>query len=235
MYSKFLQVCFTLLWCQSAFSQVIENVRTRIEEDKIILQYDLKTAPTDAWIELKVFSSHNSFSKPLANISGAVAKVTPGANKQIEWQYGHELDNFNGDLAFELEAEVIFHMRFGTPKKSLRRGKENTIEWSGGRPQDSIHFEFISADKKVIWNKTALNKTGTLNLQPDPNLTLGKGYHLQLTSKDDKVTIPIQLKRKVARAWIISPAVIAIGTIVYLLLPDSKEGLPNAPEPPAGN
>ena len=235
MYSKFLQVCFTLLCCQSAFSQVIENVRTRIEADKIILQYDLKTAPADSWIELKVYSSHDAFSKPLVNVSGATTKVTPGLNKQIEWQYGHELDNFNGDLAFELEAEVIFHMRFDAPKKSLRRGKENTIEWSGGRPQDSIHFEFISADKKVLWKKTSLNKMGTVQIQPASDLTLGKDYQLQLTSKDEKVIIPIQVKRKVALAWLISPAVVVAGVVVYLLLPDSKEGLPNAPVPPAGN
>ena len=126
-------------------------------------------------------------------------------------------------------------MRFVSPQKSLRRGKENSITWTGGRPQDSIHFEFISADKKVLWKKTSLNKMGTVQIQPASDLTLGKDYQLQLTSKDEKVIIPIQVKRKVALAWLISPAVVVAGVVVYLLLPDSKEGLPNAPVPPAGN
>ena len=111
--------------------------------------------------------------------------------------------------------------------------------WSCIGRQNARHVQYDfwsrSSDKKVIWKKTILNNTRTLHLKPDPNLTLGKGYQLQLTSKDEKVTIPIQVKRKVALAWLVSPAVIVAGVVVYLLLPDSKERLPNAPEPPAGN
>jgi len=155
-------------------------------------------------------------------------------NKQIEWLYGHELDDFNGDLSFQLEAEAVFHLKIVTPKQAIRRGKTISILWTGGRLQDSIHFEFISPSRDVLWKKTALNRPGSFDFHPDRNLILGRGFQLQLTSRDEKVVLPIRVKRKVARLWLISPVAIAGGAIVYFSKPES-EGLPKAPDPPSSN
>lgn len=235
MYFKLFLVCLAILLCPSAFSQIIENVRARSDGDKINIQYDLKTLPKDSWVELRVFSSHNSFSIPLSNVSGAIYKVTRGVDQQIDWHYGHDLDNFNGDLSFEIETDIIFHLAFKSPKQSIRRGKNNVFTWSGGRPQDQVHFKLISSTSEVVWEAPMLNKTGTINLKPNGNLVLGKGYQIQLTSRDDLISIPIQVKRKVARFWLGAPIILAAGVVFYFFNADSNTSLPDAPGPPDPN
>ena len=242
MVARFTWLFVALLWCHTSFSQIIENIRASTEGTKIIIQYDLKVASVDSpivaqndfWVEIKAYSSHNFFAAPLANVSGAIGKVIPGIDKQIEWQYGKELDNFNGNLSFEIGAEVIFHLKFITPKQSIRRGKDNAIAWTGGRVNDQIHFELISSTKDVVWKTTALSETGILNLKTERSLPVGKGYHLQMTSTDEKITIPIKVKRKVSRFWLVSPIVVAAGAVVYLVLV-KQDPLPIAPDPPGGN
>ena len=171
------------------------------------------------------------FASPLANVSGAIGKVIPGINKQIEWQYGNVLDNFNGNLSFEIGAELIFHLKFITPKQSIRRGKDNSFAWNGGRVHDQIHFELVSSAKDVVWETTALSETGILNLKTERSLPVGKGYQLQMTSQDEQITIPIKVKRKVARFWLVSPVVVAAGAVVYFVWL-KQEPLPIAPDPP---
>ena len=242
MVARFTWLFVALLWCHTSFSQIIENIRARTEGTKIIIQYDLKVASVDSpivaqndfWVEIKAYSSHNFFAAPLANVVGAIGKVTPGINKQIEWQYGKELDNFNGNLSFEIGAEVIFLLKFIAPKQSIRRGKDNSFAWYGGRVNDQIHFELISSDKDVVWETTHLSETGILNLKTERSLPLGKGYQLQMISKDEKITIPIKVKRKVARFWLVSPVVVAVGVAAYLVLL-KQDPLPIAPDPPGGN
>ena len=241
---RFLLLSFgiSLLFLSPVFSQVIENIRARTEGKRIIIQYDLNVASNDFqmadqndfWVEVNAYSSHNFFAAPLANVSGAIGKVIPGIDKQIEWQYGKELDNFNGNLSFEIGAEVIFHLKFITPKQSIRRGKDNAIAWTGGRVNDQIHVELISSTKDVVWKTTALSETGILNLKTERSLPLGKGYQLQMISKDEKITIPIKVKRKVARFWLVSPVVVAVGVAAYLVLL-KQDPLPIAPDPPGGN
>jgi hypothetical protein len=239
MVARFTWLFVALLWCHSSFSQTIENIRARTEGTKIIIQYDLKVASVDFpivpqndfWVEIKAYSSHNFFAAPLANVVGAIGKVAPGNNKQIEWQYGNVLDNFSGDLSFEIGAEVIFHLKFIAPKQSIRRGKDNSFAWNGGRLHDQIHFELISSAKDVVWETTALSETGILNLKTERSLPVGKGYQLQMTSKDEQVTIPIKVKRKVARFWLVSPVVVAAGAVVYFVWL-KQDPLPIAPGPP---
>ena len=241
---RFLLLSFgiSLLFLSPVFSQIIENIKARTEGEKIFIQYDLKVTTddfrtmdrNDSWVEVNAYSSHNFFATPLANVSGAIGKVTPGINKQIEWQYGKELDNFNGNLSFEIGAEVIFHLKFIGSKQSIRRGKDNAFAWTGGRVNDQIHFELISSGKNLVWETTALTETGKLNLKTERSLPLGKGYQLQMISKDEKITIPIKVKRKVARFWLVSPVVVAVGVAAYLVLL-KQDPLPIAPDPPGGN
>ena len=62
-------------------------------------------------------------------------------------------------------------------------------------------------------------------------MPVGKGYQLQMTSQDEQITIPIKVKRKVARFWLVSPVVVAAGAVVYFVWL-KQEPLPIAPDPP---
>jgi hypothetical protein len=235
MFYRFIYVCFTLLGGHSAFCQVIENIRSSVDGDKIVIEYDLPKIPANAWIDIKAYGSHNSFSSPLTNVTGANGKITSiGASNKLVWNYGNVLDNFNGDLSFEIEAEVIFKLTFVKPKKSVRRGKDNTFSWTGGRPEEYVRLKLIAPGSDVVWEKDVPNKVGMLKVNPRPKLALSKEYQIELSTKDDTTIVPIQMKRKVSRFWIVSPIVLAAGAGAYFLF-FGEEPLPTAPGPPNGN
>jgi hypothetical protein len=218
----------------SCYAQVVENsIRTSAENGKIIITYDLKNNFPGTWINTIILGSHDSFAYPLTNVTGDVGKVAPGPNKRIEWTYGTQLDNFNGDLSFEIEAEFVPHL--ATSSKSLRKGKTNKITWFGGRAQDSIALKLKSRDNRVIWQDRYLNKLGKASIKLSPSLKIGDGYELHLTSKDDQLIIPVTMKRKVARFWIVLPTVAATVAVFYFSMPEPIESLPKAPEPPGSN
>jgi len=233
---KFAAGSLTLLLIMvisSCYAQIVENVQTKSEKGKIVIIYDLINNNPDSWVEIKVYASHNSFATPIANVIGDIGKVTPGKGKQLEWFFGKELDDFNGELSFELEPEAIPYLNL--QMKSLRRGKINSITWEGGRSQDTLHLELHSPSKTIVWRTASIKNIGSINYKPEDKLVLGKGYELQLTSKDDKVVIPIRIKRKVNRLWIIAPSALIVGASFYLLMSDPDEELPVAPEPPISN
>jgi hypothetical protein len=223
-----------LMMISSCYAQVIENsIRTSAENGKIIITYDLKNNFPGTWINTIILGSHNSFAYPLTNVTGDVGKVSPGTNKRIEWTYGTQLDNFNGDLSFEIETEFVPNLAISS--KSMRRGKTNKITWLGGRTQDTLTLILKSLDERVIAQDRYLNNLGKASINLSPNLKLGEGYKLQLTSKNDQLSIPIKMKRKVSRFWIVAPSIIVTGGLIYLLMPGEPEPLPKAPEPPASN
>lgn len=216
-------------------AQTFENIRSELRDSVIVIYYDLIGTSNSNKALVVPYSSHNNFTKPLTNIHGDVGKVTAGNGKRISWFYGNELNNFNDYLTFELEAEAIINLQILKPTKYLRRGKDNLMQWAGGLPQDSVKLELISPENTIIWNAAILNKSKKFDCKPSKKLALGRGYEFKISSGDDQTIQPIEMRRKVSRIWIFSPAILAAGTTILLLKKSNEEPLPSAPSPPDSN
>ena len=184
---KILFIFFLTQCCLlSTSGQSVENVVAQVESNgKVIITYDLMGDPDAERFNTSIYSSHNGYSSPLKNISGDVSSdysVIPGNGKRVEWDAAAELGSFNGELAFEIRAEVYRFLRVIKPAagKSVRRGSTATINWTGGQPSEKVKIELLKAGV-VASNLGEVNNSGAYNWAIPKEMDKWKDYTLRFT------------------------------------------------------
>jgi hypothetical protein len=100
-----------LFFCfSSVYSQTISKIRTVQSGNNIIINYSISGAKFNQVFNVSVYFSKDrgrTFLGPLSAVSGDVGKnVTPG-NKEITWEVFREVADLEGDIVFDVRAEVI--------------------------------------------------------------------------------------------------------------------------------
>ncbi|MEQ8361433.1 MAG: Ser-Thr-rich GPI-anchored membrane family protein [Cyclobacteriaceae bacterium] len=223
----------------SASGQSVENVVAQVESNgKVIITYDLMGDPDIERFNTTIYSSHNGYSSPLKNISGDVStdySVVPGNGKRVEWDAAAELGSFNGELAFEIRAEVYRFLRVTKPAagKSVRRGSTATINWTGGQPSEKVKIELLKGGI-LASNLGEVNNSGAYNWSIPKEMEKGKDYTLRFTGTSGSITsesfavnarFPLLLKIGLA-----VPVVIVIAAILGKSNDDGG-ALPPPPDP----
>jgi hypothetical protein len=221
-----------------ASSQSVENVIASVENgNKVIITYDLKGNPENERFKVKVYSSHNNYSSPLTRVSGDVSDdyaVKPGNAKQVVWE-AQELGSFNGELEFEIRAEVYRMLRVIRPMagKAVRRGSTTTIEWTGQQNTDKVKIELLK-NGAVIATPGMVNNSGFYSWSVPKAIKTGRDYSLRFTTDEGTITsdrfairarYPLLLKSAVA----IVP--VAVAVIILTADGNDDEPLPVPPEP----
>ncbi len=95
---------FSLIFCLLCFSviasaQSIENVDFSLQDDFIKVTYDLNNCPDDYRYDLILtFVKASGEVIKTTRIKGDIKNVVPGVNKQIQWFYKNEVEDFEGDV-----------------------------------------------------------------------------------------------------------------------------------------
>jgi len=221
--------CVLLHIAFCSYGQTLENIRAELSGDKILIRYDLNGPPAGYGVDIRAYGSHDSYREPLTNVTGDLVKVRPGTGKSILWKPPTSLDNFNGQLAFELRGDVVKDLKILTDTRKLKRGKATTVHWEGGRPADNVRVEFQSSGGVPIWSSTIRNDRRVEWVLPAKTKT-GSGYTYKLTTSDGTVVSEkIKVKPKVSRAVFIVPVLLAAGAYFYFIY---DWPLPEAPPPP---
>lgn len=213
-----------------AFAQDFIVKRLEAAQGKINIYFDLIDTLARAYT-INVYSSRDNFIAPLQKITGdAGLEIKPGLNKKIVWDAPAELGPaFDGKVALEVRGRAyIPFVRFDRFEeyKALKRGKPYMINWTGGTPQNILHFELYKGDKKVGVNFTDVANTGKYKMTFPHSVKPGKDYTLKITdtkNKDEIVyTGKFAVKRKVPLLVKAIPLV-GIGTLVYFLTGGSSD------------
>jgi len=234
--SKYLYFLL-LLHTSSAFSQSIKNVTATRAEDKVVVTYDIVDAKPNQKFELYLFASHNNFSQPLTKVSGDIGKnIQPGVQKKIEWDVNEELRYYNADITFKVIGEAMpFPIVFTSPTDdtSIRRGKNTTVTWSGGRPEHRVKLELIQ-EGTTVSNLGEVANSGDYSWAIPKTLDKGM-YLLRLTAGKEIVdSAPFKIKSKTSAALKIIPAVLVVLGAAYLLQSADSKSLPEPPDPDGG-
>jgi hypothetical protein len=217
----------------AVFAQDFAIRKVEIALGKVILHYTLLDSVQRRNYTINVYSSKDNFIAPLDDVSGDVGlEVKPGGNKRIVWdpvaEYGKD---FNGKISLEVRGRVyIPFVRFDgfEDYKSVKRGKDYEITWSGGTPQNILNFELYKGDKKVTAFPNIAN-VGHHTIKLPTSIKPGSDYKFKITdskNKDEIVyTSNFRVKRKVPLALKVIP-VVAVGAAIYLVTSsaDEKEG-----------
>jgi len=219
-----------------SLAQEFRNIRTRVDDEKIIIIYDLESLEIYSKVMVRIFSSHNNFTDPLENVTGDVGLVTPGPNRRITWNAG-TLTKSIDSLTFDLKGEIIYILKINSPSTNgiLKRGTSITIRWQGGNPSQNLNISLISPKNKITQLASTPN-TGKYAWDIPKNIKTGAGYYLKLTeegesAEDTYIEQRVIIKRKFPLAFYGIPI---LGAAVYLLIKSGgsdDEKLPDAPKP----
>lgn len=228
-----------LFGISSASAQSVENVVAEVVQNgKVIITYDLMGDPDAERFNTAIYSSHNGYSSPLKNISGDVSSdysVVPGNGKKVEWDAAAELGSFNGELAFEIRAEVYRFLRVTKPAagKSVRRGSTATINWTGGQPSETVKIELLKSGI-LASSLGEVNNSGAYNWSIPKEMEKGKDYTLRFTGTSGSVTSEsFAVNAKYPLLLKIGLAVPVVIVIAAILGKSSDDGgaLPSPPDP----
>ena len=213
----------------NARAQAIENIIAENLGNQIIVTYDLAGPVTGLKVLIEIFCSVDTYSHPVEGADGDLGKISPGKNKKIVITPGPLLENYNGNLLFEVVGQVVEDFKLQIPVR-MKRGKRATVTWSGGLTSDPIKLELVDKSMAVIsFAETANIKAYSFLISK--SIPIGKGYVVRLTSGEEKtVSTPFKIKRRLGRGWLAVPLLLASGSVTYLL--NISQDLPEPPGPP---
>ncbi len=243
---KLMQAALLLLLPpQLLLAQSIENVRATVQNDYIIIQYDLRTPIPDQEFTITLFSSSNNFSEALKQVSGDVGpNIKPGQGKSISWAAKAELGpGYKGQITFEvrgLPVVTVKPLELLSPAagSKVKISKELTIEWTGGKPNDEVSLQLMQNGlQKGLITKT--KNTGAFTWIIPKSTAKGEYQVLLLAGGNTAQSKPFQIKPKSSPLIFVLPVVV-LGGVAYLLFagdgggetpPVGNTDLPDAPEP----
>lgn len=106
-----LAICFIFnLIVSSVFSQTVNNVRPVVEEDKITVHYTIYKAKFYQSFNVSLYVSMDggkTYQGKLKAVSGDVGENVTKGDKKIIWDVSKDVAALEGDVVFDVRAEVI--------------------------------------------------------------------------------------------------------------------------------
>lgn len=215
----------------SALGQTFENIRTRKDEDKIIVIYDLVSIDPGSKVKVSLFSSLDNYNLQLVDVTGDVGTVTPGPNKRIIWKVSAAVFQNFESISFRFNGENLIGWRILESTKNIfTRGKKNMIRWQGGEAGEQVNIELIHPGSKSENIIQTLN-LGSYYWNTPKDIKPGSGYAIRISTIDNSIEHRFSIKRKVPLGYYGIPAGLAIILGVIVGSTGGSDDLPDAPLP----
>lgn len=216
-------------------AQNVENVKIQIDGRKVIAHFSLTSPNSEGLFATSLYSSYDNYNQPLVEVTGDVGiEISPGEGKTIVWDAGKELGEFNDKIAIEIRARFyVPFVKLLSPVEGsvFKRGKEGSIEWSGGSASTDLRIELFKDGQRLKSVATTPN-TGTYRWNVPANLKPASGYYLKLSDsrnpEDAVQTSVFSIGRKFPTGLKVG-ALVLVGAVVYFLIPEKEE--PDIPDP----
>jgi hypothetical protein len=246
-------------------AQKIENVRASSTDEKVTIVYEITGAKDGQKFKIRLYGSHDNYTTPLSFVSGDVGQGNElsAGSKRVEWDPKAELKEFDGEITFEVRAEIIISPVIKTPdvapvqnatnvEKSevikilapsitskQKRGKYVQILWQGIQPSQLVKLELLKGGQTV----TSIGEVSYKNDFPwqiPKGTKTGKDYQVKLTANNVSVVSDnFTIKPKVPFILKALPVVV-VGGVVAVLAGGSGGGGgggvkpdPSLPSPPS--
>jgi hypothetical protein len=188
--------------------------------------------------------SQDNFEKPLTLVSGDIGlNVANGKGKRVEWLAKNELQEYSGNLIFEIRAflpEAAFSplefQNFSISK--IKSGKSYRLQWTGGKKNENIDiYLFENSSQKA---KIATVANSGKYLWKIPKGKKSATYQVQLKGETGIVASnEFRIERGFPFLVVGGGVIVTTGVIVYLLTrnsasvpdPSDPSELPVPPDP----
>lgn len=194
----------------SAFSQKLENLKAVSAGDKIVITYDLSAEVPGDKYDVQIYSSYNNFASPLRYVSGDMGNsLTPGNGKRIEWEAKREIGNYQGDLSFEIRAEIKAILAFKNSVSNVKRSKSLAVVWRGGAKNEDVKVVLLKEGVEQS-SLATVNNAGNYQWTVPAKQKTGGGYQLRLENGAEVITTgTFSIKHKIPTLLKILPLMAA--------------------------
>jgi len=172
----------------SMFSQTVENIVAKLENNKIVITYDLLGNGNSSYF-IQIFASFDNFAKPLVFVSGEVGTGRKiGRNKIVYWDYVAEKSDMKGSIDIKVIAkEEISQTNLSTtvlnvPAKLKVNSSQNLVWTPSGSSKINISLYSNGVFVKNIASN--VDNTGSYVWKIDNN-DKGKNYRIRLVDVND--------------------------------------------------
>ena len=212
-----LVILFVFSVSISAFSQKLENLKAIAQGDRIVITYDIKGTLAGDKCDIQIYSSHNNFSTQLKRVSGDVGNgLAPCNGKRIEWEAKAELGNYQGELSFEIRADVKALFAFKNSVTNTKRGKPLTVAWRGGLKSEEVKVTLLKEGVEQ-GSLATVNNNGDYQWTVPAKQKTGGGYQVRLVNGKETITSDLfSIRHKVPTIVKIMPVVV-IGAVVAVV------------------
>ncbi len=170
-------------------AQEVSYVQALVTGDFVSIYYNLESTQPGQVFYVEVFGSHNQYQEPLRHVRGAIgADVLPGKMKKIEWGVKNELEQYSGDISFEVRARILFSpvtIKFPQSLTHLQRGHTYTFTWEGGLPDENLLLTLLREGNQPVPIAVAAN-SGSYGWTVPKNMAEANNYQLEISGWGDK-------------------------------------------------
>lgn len=105
---KTLSIFLLLFFSFRCYSQQIENVDFKVEDNFVIVTYDLVNCPSRELYDIKLKVIYNNNTIVPSSVNGDLKKVHAGKNKKIEWNVLSDKSELKGKIQVMVEISHTF-------------------------------------------------------------------------------------------------------------------------------
>jgi len=228
-----------LIGIQVSAQDVANISASLLNATTVRVSYDLEGEVPGQLFNVQLYSSTNQYSLPLEYVDGYVGEdVEAGINRFIDWDIEKELVAFEGELNFEVRAELTFtpiSMIF-PDDASITRGKSQLITWKGTNTRERVDIQLLRDGRRVQTIANTAND-GLYEWEVPYATKPGKGYTVKISSTSSSQTdtgSEFKIHRRIPLMVKIIPFVVATPIIIKLTEepPEQPEFLPQPPNTP---
>jgi len=227
-------ICFL---CLHISGQQVTNINAnQLDANIVRVAYDLEGEVPGQFFTVRLFNSTNQYGLPLEYVDGYVGeRVEAGLNKFIDWDISKELVAYQGELTFEVRAELTFTpISVAFPEKNtITRGKQQIITWRGTNTGEQVDIQLYRDGRKLSTIANTIND-GQYEWEVPYSAKPGKGYSVKINSTSSSQAdtgTEFSIHRKIPLLVKLIPFVV-ITPIVINLTHEEPPGPKILPSPP---
>ena len=142
------------------------------------------------------------------------------------------MGNYQGDLSFEIRAEVKAIFAFKNSVTNTKRGKPLTLAWRGGLKSEEVKVTLLKEGVEQSSLATVSNNGDYQWTVPTKQKT-GDGYQVRLVNGKETITSErFSIRHKVPTIVKILPVVVIGAVVAFLGSKNSSDKDKNLAEPP---
>jgi hypothetical protein len=106
----FIPLLFFFFCFSTVYSQTISKIQTVQSGNNIIINYSISGVKSNMVLNVSVYLSKDggrTFQGPLSAVTGDVGEIIKSGNKKITWEVFKEVTDLEGDIVFDVRADVI--------------------------------------------------------------------------------------------------------------------------------